>query len=250
VSALPKALAHVHAACSLVDSLPEGPQHRPELLARRARLRWLVGDVSGARVDAVSALNSAHVTGQPIGPELAVVLPLAHGETRLDHADSAVGLNELTGPPEELAVPAGRQSHRWEEESGWTAPTFRARSDVWEIWVAQDQGFYNQGTVELAFPTLTRERRIPLLSAEALLGRGHDATVNLAIEPIDPAVSRRHAVLSRSQTGWTVTQLAEHNPSYLNGTTVLQPGEPVQVGDGDFLNVGGWTRVTLRRSTS
>ena len=250
VSALPKALAHVHAACSLMDSLPDGPQHRAELLARRARLRWLVGDVVGARVDAVSAVSSAQATGQAIGPELAVVLPLARGETRIDDAEPAVDLSEMTGLPEELAVPAGRESHRWEEESGWTAPTFRARSDVWEIWVAQDHGFYNQGTVDLAFPSLTRERRIPLLSAEVLLGRGHDATVNLAIEPVDPAVSRRHAVLSRSLTGWTVTQLADHNPSYLNGSTVLQPGDPVQVGDGDFLNLGGWTRLTLRRSTS
>jgi len=121
---------------------------------------------------------------------------------------------------------------------------------VWEIWVSQDRGFYDHGPVDLPFPPPARERRIPLLGPEAMVGRGHDATVNLALDPIDPAVSRRHALLRRSQAGWTVTQLAEHNPSYLNGSGTLPVGRSVTVGDGDFLNLGGWTRVTLRRSTS
>ena len=251
VSALPKALAHVHAACSLVDFLTDGPQRRPELLARQARLRWLLDDVPGARADALSAVAASQLAGQPIGPELSVVLPLANGERWIEPREPDPGSADVRGPLlEELAVPAGRQSHRWEEESGWTAPTFRARSEVWEVWVAQDPGFYDQGTVELAFPVPTRERRIPLLGTQALVGRGHDATVNLGVDPVDPAVSRRHVALSRTEAGWMVTQLADHNPSYLNGKAVLAVGEPVAVGDGDYLNLGGWTRVTLRRSTA
>jgi len=251
VSALPKALAHVHAACSLLDSLPDAPRRRPELLARRARLRWLLDDVGGSRADAVSALRAAEVSASVIGPELQMVLPLARGELWLDDPENDPASAGLRPPrPEEIAVPAGRESHRWEEESGWTAPTFRARTQVWEIWVSQDRGFYDHGPVDLPFPPPARERRIPLLGPEAMVGRGHDATVNLALDPIDPAVSRRHALLRRSQAGWTVTQLAEHNPSYLNGSGTLPVGRSVTVGDGDFLNLGGWTRVTLRRSTS
>ena len=252
VSALSKALAHVDAAYGLVQG-DLNAEPRPEvLLARRARLRWQLGDIARARADAQSAVELATARGpeQLPGPVLAVA-GLARTAGSLATSDPDLGAEELDpwlGEPQ--AVPAGRHAHHPRAgRSTVTAARARDRVDSWEAVISVDRDFFDAGIVDNDFPPVPSERSVSLTPGVLLVGRSRDAAVSLASDPVDPAVSRRHATLSWSPGGWTVTQVAADNPTYLNGQVRLPLGEPVPVNDGDYLNLGGWTRVTLIRAT-
>jgi class 3 adenylate cyclase len=244
VGATAKALAHVNAACLLAQVLPPD-RTGAALFAHRARLRWELGDTEGARADAVEAVERADRLGQDVN-EVQVVAPLARGEAWLDR--DAAGAGGVGDPviPDEVAVPLGVEARRWELGRS-TTPTYRTGT-TWEVVIAADRAFFEHHLVDLPFPAGVRSRRVPLLGARVLIGRGRDAVVNLEVDPVDRAVSRAHAELLRDADGWTVHQVAEANPTYVNGSRQLSVGTTVRIGDGDFLNLGGWTRVTLRRS--
>ena len=55
----------------------------------------------------------------------------------------------------------------------------------------------------------------------------------------DPTVSRRHALLTRTQDGWQIRDLASRNGTYVNGSRVIdvvdvRPGDNVCLGDERF----------------
>ena len=70
----------------------------------------------------------------------------------------------------------------------------------------------------------------------------------------DTGVSRRHCQFVRESDVVRIVDLSSTNGTYvvLAGTTPdedtppLQPGVPVELGDGDQVFVGAWTRLTLR----
>jgi class 3 adenylate cyclase len=244
VGATAKELAHIHAACLLAESFPPEPLVA-SLVARRAWLRWEMGDTEGACQDAVDAVAYAERLGQDV-PDVQVVAPLARGEAWLDRPPDVPQQPVVPLQPQDIAVALGEEARRW--ELGRTTPTYRTSSTTWEVVVSVDRAFYGQGLVDLPLPGAARGRRVALVGARVMVGRGRDVVVNLEVDPVDRAVSRVHAVLARDRDGWTVTQVAEHNPTYLNGTDALPVGSPVRLAEGDYLNMGGWTRVTLRRS--
>jgi hypothetical protein len=64
-----------------------------------------------------------------------------------------------------------------------------------------------------------------------VLGRSHDCGCVLG----DPTVSRRHARLTHTESGWTLRDLASSNGTYLNGariteTAPVHPGDEVRLG--------------------
>jgi pSer/pThr/pTyr-binding forkhead associated (FHA) protein len=77
---------------------------------------------------------------------------------------------------------------------------------------------------------------IPLLLDEVKIGR---ATSNAQWEIVlqDPSVSRPHAVLKRTEAGWTITDLGSSNGTMLNSQSL--DGTPRNLTDGDMLTLGG-----------
>jgi class 3 adenylate cyclase len=221
-----------------------------DTLAAQARARLLscylqaadAAESVSATAKALAHLNAAYrlAESDPAGaPELDQML---ERRTRLQHELSG---SDATQSP----VPAGQHAHRPRLTGApGSAPVTRGRSsEQWEVLVSLDRAFYDSDIVDDEFPRDLAERRVQLGASEVSIGRGREVTVNLAVTPSDPAVSRAHAVLRPTPDGWTITQVAPQNPTYLSGFIQLRPGEPVAVGDGDYVNMGGWTRITLRR---
>jgi hypothetical protein len=76
-----------------------------------------------------------------------------------------------------------------------------------------------------------------LLPAEGslVIGRSHECRCVIT----DPTVSRRHARLTQTQTGWTLRDLASRNGTYVNGvritdTALVRPGDDVWFGSSRF----------------
>ena len=97
---------------------------------------------------------------------------------------------------------------------------------------------------------------VALAAAEVLIGRRNEAR---AIEPAidlsgplaDPAVSHRHAVLTRLEDGdYQLADLDSTNGTTLNeGDVTLEPGRPHRLVDGDRIHLGAWTTITVHRRT-
>ncbi|HZN77524.1 MAG TPA: FHA domain-containing protein, partial [Micromonosporaceae bacterium] len=105
----------------------------------------------------------------------------------------------------------------------------------------------------VAFPAFCPERRFELTGDEVLIGRrsrsrGIEPTVDLTGPPEDAAVSHMHALLVRTPAStWTVIDLGSANGTFVNdGTDPIVANQPVPIADGDRINVGAWTRLTLR----
>jgi FHA domain/DUF1707 SHOCT-like domain len=104
--------------------------------------------------------------------------------------------------------PFGRQLGRL---SGWAAECVTVWADAWGRATAQ----------RLMLPT----------EGSVVLGRSHDCGCVLG----DPTVSRRHARLTRTESGWKLRDLASSNGTYLNGARItgiapVHPGDEVWLG--------------------
>ncbi len=90
--------------------------------------------------------------------------------------------------------------------------------------------------------TLPSGRRVALPDTEAIVGRGPFAgpdavEVNLASEQEQQTVSRRHAIIRRTHTGFELEDLHSANQTLLNNGP-LQPGRPVHLHHGDVVEFG------------
>ncbi|HEV2784519.1 MAG TPA: FHA domain-containing protein [Actinophytocola sp.] len=82
---------------------------------------------------------------------------------------------------------------------------------------------------------LTGPVDIPLVADPTVVGRHPDCDIVLA----DLTISRRHAELRRTGTGFTVTDLGSLNGTYLNGN----PVDSARLTDGDHLGIGKYRLV-------
>lgn len=92
-------------------------------------------------------------------------------------------------------------------------------------------------------------RELPVAGDTALIGRARPSRglfpdVDLSS---DPAVSSRHAVLTRRADGsWTVTDVGSTNGTYVGTSTVpIQPDVAVTVAPGTTIHLGAWTRIEV-----
>ena len=154
------------------------------------------------------------------------------------------GLDFATGqmpvaaaPPPADAVPTGAAS-------GWTAV------------IEADRAFFDSneadGATSLTFPDGLAPRRVPLTGDEVVIGRRSEAKgffpgIDLSSPVADSAVSHRHAALRRQPDGtWALI-----DEMSTNGTWVNDADQPVDHGvltalhDGDHVNVGSFTRITI-----
>ena len=72
--------------------------------------------------------------------------------------------------------------------------------------------------------------------------------IDLADQPVDPGVSRLHAVLIASPDGnWAILDPGSANGTRLNGREI-PPGEQIPLHEGDRINLGAWTVISMHRS--
>jgi pSer/pThr/pTyr-binding forkhead associated (FHA) protein len=125
--------------------------------------------------------------------------------------------------------------------------------------VTADRGYYDQMQISRAlagpsvpFPSYSNERRFPLAGNQMRIGRrsaarGVEPEIDLAGPPADPGVSRLHAVLIAGPDGtWGVLDPGSANGTLLNGREIAV-GNLIPLHDGDRINLGAWTAITVLR---
>ena len=128
---------------------------------------------------------------------------------------------------------------------------------AWAAVVTANLGYYESvraaGGADadaISFPAYCPQRRFPLSGVEVRIGRrsarsGIDPEIDLAGPPADPGVSRLHAVLIRAKDGtWSVVDPGSANGTLVNGTEIARD-ELVPLRDGDRINLGAWTELTI-----
>lgn len=132
---------------------------------------------------------------------------------------------------------------------------------VWEAVVNADRAYYEsviaQGgpdAANVAFPLYCPERCFPLNAPQVRIGRysrsrGLTPEIDLSGPPEDPGVSHLHAVLLAQPDGtWVLVDPGSANGTTLNGSSEpIEPNVPVPVREGDRIQVGAWTVITLRK---
>lgn len=104
----------------------------------------------------------------------------------------------------------------------------------------------------IGFPAYCPERRFRLSGTEVRIGRrsasrGIEPEIDLTGPPSDPGISRLHAVLLPAPDGsWSVLDPGSANGTLVNGAEIRQD-QPVPLHDGDRINLGAWTLVTIWR---
>ena len=125
--------------------------------------------------------------------------------------------------------------------------------------VAADRAYYDRMKRKqgfdgpaVAFPARPIDRRFRLTGNKMHIGRRSPARdlvpeIDLASPPVDPGISRLHAVLIAAPDGtWAVADRGSANGTLLNGREITA-GELVTLHDGDRINLGAWTAITVHR---
>jgi FHA domain-containing protein len=130
---------------------------------------------------------------------------------------------------------------------------------VWTAVVSSDRDYYERAQAaggpdwaDVTFPAYCAERRFPLTGSQMRIGRrsvsrGLDPEIDLTGPPADPGISRLHAVLICMPDGsWAVLDPGSANGTVVNGSEI-PTGDQVPLYDGDRINLGAWTAITLHR---
>ena len=129
-------------------------------------------------------------------------------------------------------------------------------SVAWDAVVAADRSQFDRHPVSgVTFPADYGERRFGLHEGENRIGRSRGARdddvpeIDLAPPPVDPGVSRFHAVLERRRDGaWVLRDMGSTNGTFLGDEPApIPPHIDVPLADGDRIRVGAWTTITVRR---
>ncbi len=130
---------------------------------------------------------------------------------------------------------------------------------AWTAVVSSDRDYYDSVRAAsgpdgeaIPFPAYCAERRFRLSGNQMRIGRrsvsrGLDPEIDLTGPPADPGISRLHAVLVAGPEGnWSVLDPGSANGTLVNGTEI-PTGDPVPLHEGDRINLGAWTAITVRR---
>jgi FHA domain len=140
-----------------------------------------------------------------------------------------------------------------------TTPIPSLSAVTWTVLVASDRVYFDRMKgaggrygPAVVFPAHTSERRIRLIGTQMRVGR-RSATrevqpeIDLAGQNGDPGISRLHAVLTAAPDGtWSITDPGSANGTLLNGREITV-GQPVTLHEGDRINLGAWTVITVHR---
>jgi len=130
---------------------------------------------------------------------------------------------------------------------------------TWTAVVGADRAYYErvqavtgpEGSA-VTFPPYYAERRFQLVGNQMRIGRrsvsrGLAPEIDLTGPPADPGISRLHAVLIATPDGnWAVLDPGSANGTLVNGSEI-GVGDQVPLHDGDRINLGAWTTITVHR---
>jgi hypothetical protein len=152
----------------------------------------------------------------------------------------------LPGPPAPLPVPTAPVPPRpVSPGSGLTAVVTADRAFFDSVQAAS-----GPDADDITFPVYCPQRRFPLTGTELRIGRrsarsGIDPEIDLTGPPVDPGVSRLHAVLLRGQDGsWSVIDPGSANGTFVNGSEIPRD-QVVSVRPGDRIHLGAWTAISI-----
>lgn len=130
---------------------------------------------------------------------------------------------------------------------------------TWTAIVGADQAYYERVQAvtgpegaAVTFPAYYTERRFQLVGNQMRIGRrsvsrGLAPEIDLTGPPADPGISRLHAVLIAMPDGnWAVLDPGSANGTLVNGSEI-GVGDQVPLRDGDRINLGAWTAITVHR---
>jgi pSer/pThr/pTyr-binding forkhead associated (FHA) protein len=130
---------------------------------------------------------------------------------------------------------------------------------TWSAVIGADRAYYDRvqevtGTrgAAVAFPGDGTGRRFQLRGSQMRIGRrsasrGLAPEIDLSGPPADPGISRLHAVLIATPAGhWAVLDPGSANGTLVNGAEIAI-GQQVRLQDGDRINLGAWTAITVHR---
>jgi len=130
---------------------------------------------------------------------------------------------------------------------------------TWAAVVSADRTYHESvqaasgpDTASVPFPSYYAERRFRLTGSQMRIGRrsvsrGIEPEIDLTGPPADPGISRLHAVLIAVPDGsWAVLDPGSANGTLVNGAEI-PTGVQVPLRDGDRINLGGWTAITVHR---
>ena len=133
---------------------------------------------------------------------------------------------------------------------------------AWSAVATADRAYFDTMTASggpdaaaLEFPAYCPERQFPLTGQEMRIGRrstsrGLTPEIDLTGPPLDPGISRLHAVLvARPGLGWAVIDPGSENGTMVNGHDIAT-GVPVPLHDGDRIHLGAWTLITVSNADS
>jgi FHA domain len=127
----------------------------------------------------------------------------------------------------------------------------------WAAIVTADRVQFDRLAIDgVSFPDDYRERRFVLRDGANRIGRSRGQPdenapeIDLAGAPVDPGISRLHAVLERRDDGlYVLRDLGSTNGTMVNDDPApIAPQTAVPLADGDRVHVGAWTTITLRKS--
>jgi pSer/pThr/pTyr-binding forkhead associated (FHA) protein len=127
----------------------------------------------------------------------------------------------------------------------------------WSVLVSADRIYYDgilaasgADGADIPFPSYCPDRRFQLTGTEVQIGRrspsrGLNPEIDLTGPPLDPGVSRLHAVLiATPDGGWAVLDPGSANGTQVNGADI-PTGVQVPLHDGDRIGLGAWTVITV-----
>ncbi len=130
---------------------------------------------------------------------------------------------------------------------------------TWTAVVGADRAYYERVQAltgpegaAVAYPPYCAERRFQLVGNQMRIGRrsvsrGLVPEIDLSGPPSDPGISRLHAVLIATPDGsWAVLDPGSANGTLVNGSEI-GIGDRVPLRDGDRINLGAWTAITVHR---
>lgn len=151
------------------------------------------------------------------------------------------------GPPASPAPPQPSMSSFPYPQATWTAVVGADRAYYERV-----QAVTGPEGAAVTFPSYYAERRFQLVGTQMRIGRrsvsrGLAPEIDLTGPPADPGISRLHAVLISTPDGnWAVLDPGSANGTLLNGSEI-GVGDQVPLHDGDRINLGAWTAITVHR---
>jgi len=172
---------------------------------------------------------------------------------------TSVGSAAPSAPPAPSAESAPSVPSARSASSSPSMSSFPYPQVTWTAVVGADRAYYERVQsltgpegAAVTFPPYCAERRFQLVGNQMRIGRrsvsrGLAPEIDLTGPPSDPGISRLHAVLIATPDGsWAVLDPGSANGTVVNGSEI-GIGDQVSLHDGDRINLGAWTAITVHR---